>query len=300
MEGALDLRESPMFRIAAAVAALLFSFLTAPSAAAAAPATDVLWGACPAYPGGSSLSAAQRVVDKWGAGVHIRQFTNASSSLPWNPVPSGSLMHRSYKPPTTITNAAIDTLLRAAEGHYVTFWHEPENDGLSTSARNARINLMNRLYDRNVALGRPATVVPTFTGWMFAANNSGGARTRDLWDGVKGDLLGVDYDGIHSYGTEYDDETDEVMEWLADNPEYRGWAIPEFGTSRRPSDPSGAGRTAWMREQVGFFLDAPIPPETVDWFDYNTSAHDTVGEGLNSIQPGSPEFVYWQSLVALN
>jgi hypothetical protein len=285
--------------LAALAASLTFAALPAP-AAAAAPESDILWGACPAYPGGSSASAAQRVVDKWGQGVHIRQFTNASSSLPWNGVPDGSLMHRSYKPPTTITDAAIDALLRAAEGHYVTFWHESENDGLSTSQRNARINLMNRLYERNVALGRPATVVPTFTGWMFAANNSNGARLRDQWDGVKGDLLGVDYDGIHSYSTEYDDETENVMRWLADNPEYRGWAIPEFGTSRRPSDPTGAGRLAWMQEQVGYFLDAPILPETVDWFDYNTGSHDTVSEGLNSLQPGSPEYVYWRGLVSLN
>jgi hypothetical protein len=276
----------------------LVALLVVPVAAAEADEDDIWWGACTPNPGGSSGSAAQRTVDKWGAPVYLRQFVSAGS-LSWSGQPSGSLMHRSYKPPSTITDAAIDGLLRSAEGHYITFWHEPDNDGLSGSARRARIGLMNRLYDRNVALGRPAIVVPTFTGWMFSNQTSDSYR-KNQWRDVKGDLLGVDFDGIHSYSTSYADETNEVMDWLDDNPEYQGWAIPEFGTSRRPSDPSGVGRVAWMQRQVEVFVSAPVPPEAVAWFDYNTGAHDTVAEGVNAIEPGSPEFGYWQGLINLN
>jgi hypothetical protein len=133
------------------------------------------------------------------------------------------LLHRSYKPLTTVTNTQIDELLLKARGHWITFWHESDNDGLSASARADRIALMNRLYDRNVALGRPVTVVPTFTGWMFSDQTTDAYR-KDFWRGVKGDLVGVDYDGIHNSGTDYDDETVEVMQWLAEYPEYTGWA----------------------------------------------------------------------------
>ena len=260
---------------------------TTPTTNPPPPPSGVMWGSSVA--GTSNNGSA--VQTKFGEPkVYVRQFIGSTLSWP-SSVPDGVLLHRSFKPPTSITNAQIDNLLLQAEGHWVTFWHEPDNDGLSASGRADRIALMNRLYDRNVALGRPVTVVPTFTGGMFADYRD--EAYKQQWAGVKGDLLGVDYDGIHSYTTDYDDETDEVMDWLDQNTEYVGWAVPEFGTSRQSSDSTGNGRRAWMEEQVGYMVDAPVQPSGVAWYDYNSTPQ-------NSIEPGTPEYNYWKSLIDTN
>lgn len=258
------------------------------------------FGACPTNPGGTSAAAAQTVVTKMGTGAAVRQFM--TSILDWPTVPTGSLMWRSYKPATTVTDAQIDALLMAAAGHLVTFWHESDNDGLTATARAARIALMNRLYDRNVALGRPATIVPIFTGGFFA--DYGTQANRDLWASVKGDLIGVDMDGVHDttapIGISYADETAEVMDWIAAHPECDGWAIGEFGTSRQPYDATGVMRRDWMAAQVGVFLAAPIKPTVINVYDYDTSAHNGATTDYNRLNDPSPELDYWRSLVAQN
>lgn len=259
----------------------------------------VWYGACPENPGGTSAAAAATVVTKLGTPVAIRQFMGAS--LSWPAVPDGCLMHRSYKPSTSVTDAAIDGLLTAAEGHLVTFWHEPDNDELTPTARAARIALMNRLYDRNMALGSPCIIVPTFTGGLFA--NYTDDSERDLWfgpSGVKGDLIGIDCDGVHDatapIGFTYVDEIDKVLELIAENEDqgFWGWTIPEFGTGRPADDTDGTARATWMADQVeDVFMTAAIEPYAVLWYDYD------VGVDVR-LYDSTPELDLWLDYVALN
>lgn len=262
------------------------------------PSAAVQFGACP-NAGGTSAAAAQSVVTKFGTKASIRIFHGSADPLTWTPVPAGSVAQQSFKPATTITDAQIDSLLNAARGNLITFWHEPDNDGLTATARAARIALMNRLYDRNVALGRPATVVPTFTGGFFASY--GTQANRDLWADVKGDLVGLDADGVQdtnggpTYDLTYQDEVDNVLKWITANPEYKGWTVPEFNTSRASWDTTGNIRRDWAKDQVdNVFMKAAIKPTAVMWFDYNAS---TTSEAMPN---PSPELTYWKSLVVNN
>jgi hypothetical protein len=272
--------------------------------------TGTLFGACPTNPGGASLTAAQTVAQKFGGIPAVRQFNGAE--LTWNATPAKTAVHRSWKPAASVTNAQIDTLLRAADAdavkngvkHILTFWHEPDNDSLSAGARADRIALINRLHERKVALGlKNVQTSVIFTGGFFASYGS--QANRDLWNGVKGDLVGLDADGVHTtttsatdYTTKYDDEVANVKKFMATNI-FVGWTVPEFGTSRQNYfDPTGSKRAAWMKYWGEYF--AAQGAAQVLFYDYDTSAHNGTTDNYNVIKTGTSEFTVWKALIAKN
>lgn len=261
------------------------------------PPGNTLFGANPVNPGGESASAAQGVVTKFGSGATVRQFltdiTTSGGGPNWPAVPAGSLVHRSYKPTTDVTNAQIDALIRAAQGHWLTFWHESDNDGLSSSAIASRTALMNRLYDRNVALGRLVTVVHVVTGQFMSDYRD--ESWKAPWRNVKADLIGVDMDGPQGYGVTYADELSETLRWIQEESidGYVGWTVPEFGVARTSSDSNGSGRLAWMQREVDLLTRANPKPRAIHWYDYMmTNDYRLIS--------GTQEYNYWRGLVATN
>ena len=272
-----------------------------PSPTPTTPVTSTRYGAC--ITNGGTLAS---TITKWGPKVHVRQFISSGNSNPptWTDVPNGTVVHRSYKPPTTITTAQIDALLTAAGNdrslgdpkHKITFWHESDNDGLTGTALTARINLMNRLYDENVRLGRPVIVEHVVTGQFMADYRD--ESWKQPWRAVKADSIGVDFDGGGpSDATSFTDEIGETMDWLRDertNGEYdEGWSVPEFGRGR-DSGETGQSRVAWMQREVNKMVNASTPPDYVDWYDYLADVEPY------PIEVGSPEYDYWKTLISAN
>ena len=115
---------------------------------------DPLWvGACPRIPGGSSLSAAQRVIDVWGNRAAVRQFNGGGLGTPLR-IPNTPLIHYSWKPSSAsaITTSNVSaTLDQAVEGDQIIVaevWHEIDKkvrDGVFS--RNDGIGRKNKFYD---------------------------------------------------------------------------------------------------------------------------------------------------------
>lgn len=234
------------------------------TAAAAVPytpafaAADPLWvGACPRIPGGSSLSAAQRVTSLWGTRAAVRQFNGGGLGTPLR-VPNCPLIHYSWKPSSAgaITTSNVSaTLDEAVEGDQIIVaevWHEIDKkvrDGVFS--RSNGIGRKNKFYDVVKDLyGDRVLVANTLTGWEADPDNSRTGGDIRGWNDVDADLLGMDFDGIkptsRSY-VGYFDELESVHEFLAASGSglYSGWAIPEFGAPRYSGDPQGTYRAAW-------------------------------------------------------
>jgi len=248
------------------------------------------------------------VVAKYGKGATVRQFFTPLT-VPAS-IPAGTIMHVSAKPASTITDAEIDAWLKALKGHVVTIRHEPDNDGMSSAQIAEWKTLNNRVYDRNVALGRPCLVAPTFTGGLFASY--GNDTTRDLWmDGLNGDLLGFDFDGVHDnqtskpadlvyrVGSKAITNADEIANAKRYIAKYaaNGWqgiTVPEFGISRATWDTTGEGRAKWIRGNGGRFIEADT--YLCHWYDFR----DTKTGISDIVDAGSPEHEALSELVAAN
>lgn len=190
----------------------------------------------------------------------------------------------------------------------VTFRHEPDNDGM-TAAQIAQWKAdSNRLYDRNVALGRPCLIAPTFTG-NFWSNHTTDAQ-RDVWlSGLKGDLFGDDQDGVHDnqtakpadlvyrVGSSEMTNADEIanlqralVKYAANG--WTGFCVPEFGTSRAAWDTTGEGRAKWMRDNAARFVAAGAV--SIHWYDHAAAGKSDV------LDAGTPEYAVLRTLVAGN
>lgn len=276
------------------------------SASVAYQIASTFFGACPANPGGESLAAAQTVIAKWGTGAAGRQFYAASSSFGTPKHPAGaSVVHSSYRPPDSSVNsgsldAQIEALIAATpNGDILEFWHESDNDGLTSSQRTARIASKNRLYDIKQTVKPGVLVAHTMTGGFWASY--GNDATRDAWLATaRGDLYGLDADGAHSYTgptyvTSYADEVANVRRYLGRFAlKWPGWTTPEFGTSRQPWDTTGAARADWFGEQSEILSGGGS--YAVMAYDYNTSAHNTATD-YNQLKVGTPEFATFAELI---
>jgi hypothetical protein len=268
-----------------------------------APSAGTLYGACLTNGGNEAA-----VLTKFGQGAAIRRFYQ--ETLTWPSVPSGCpAIHISYKPSQSqvlagTLNGQIDQLLERADDSgkivYLTFWHESDNDGLSSAGITDRVRASNHVYDRVEAWGNPRIQYgPIHTGGFFADYT--GDSKRAPWSGMKGHFLGADMDGVHdgkTYDISYADETARVVA-LVSEWGYEYWTVPEFGTSRRPDDPTGEPRADWFEQWAGHF--AEHGAAQVLLYDYDTSANDDHPAGpYNVVVDGSPELAVWRGLVATN
>jgi hypothetical protein len=266
------------------------------------------FGACVANPGGTSATAMQTVVNKWGTGSAVRVFNGSDISTgPAHPT-GVSVVHASYKPSVASVNSgALDAqiealILRTQPGDTIEFWHEPDNDGLTGQGITDMINAKNRLYEIKQRIKPSVNVAATMTGGFFANYTS--ESVRSLWYGLKGDLIGLDADGVHdttgpTYDMTYADEITGVKNFIARNAAngWKGFGVPEHGTSRQPWDTTGQARANWFAAQTKLFIDAGA--RYVMLYDYNTSAHNLVDD-YNQIYSGTPEYTLWRNLVAGN
>lgn len=227
-------------------------------AAPAHAARDPLWvGACPRIPGGSSLTAAQRVTSLWGTRAAIRQFNGGGLGTPLR-IPDCPLIHYSWKPSSSgaITTSNVSaTLDQAVEGDQIIVaevWHEIDKkvrDGVFS--RSNGIGRKNKFYDVVKTLyGNRVLVANTLTGWEADPDNSRTDGDITPWADVDADLLGIDLDGIKPSSRTYPgylDEIGPVHDFLTSSRAdlYTGWAVPEFGAPRASGDPSGTIRAAW-------------------------------------------------------
>lgn len=269
-------------------------------------AVATYFGACPTNPGGESLAAAQTVLTKWGTGASIRQFkTNISNS---NHPSGASIVHTSMRPDkASVLNGSLDSVITSLinstpNGDIIEFYHEPDNDDLTSAGITEMIAVKNYLYDMKQAIKPGVKVAATFTGGFWASY--GNDATRDTWiSTLRCDLLGLDADGVHdstgpTYGMSYADEVANVKRYMTRFAfKFPGWTVPEFGTSRQPWDTTGTPRASWIDAQSQTFVDNGA--YAVMFYDYNTSAHNTETD-YNVIKTGTPEFTTWQARVASN
>lgn len=252
-----------------------------------------LFGACPTNPGGESFSAAQRVIDKWGTGVAIRQF-RSELATPHNPE-GATIVHTSYKPNLDdVISGKLDAQIRAVAkatpaGHIVEIWHEADSKVRSGSIdKNKVIEAKNRFYDLVKAENPDALVCTTYTGWLFEPKSK---LNLEEWAGVKADLLGVDLDGIQSWP--YPDYTDEIPRAATAAAQwgYQGWCVPELGMDIQPQDTGGVARAEWILKYAKLLKD--YGAKYVAWFDYAMSAARTPGYQLHT----PLEVAAWRSLI---
>lgn len=210
-------------------------------------------GGCPESPGGTSLAAQSGVVTKYGKGVAVRQFFSTfGAAVPRNP--DAGLLHASFKDynMANITEAKLkSTFANLKEGDVVELGHESDNDGLTGTALQARIDLKNKFFDTTRKVRPDLLICHTFTGWLFEPK-SGKINEVNMWlSKVKADIIGLDCDGIRPANLPY---TDYKAEFAAALPMldkyasmgYKWISIPEFGCPRIPSqDPEGEIRAAY-------------------------------------------------------
>lgn len=199
---------------------------------------------------GTTAAAQARVIDKWGSGIAVRQFFTAFSQVAPRDSRIG-VVHASWKP--TSVSAITETAVRAAcanlrAGDVVEVWHESDKkvrDGLYTHSE--ALARKNRFYEIVKAVRPDLLVANTLTGWEAEPGNSATRGNIDKWAEVRADLLGLDCDGIHGYPyPNYDGEIATARAFLAKFPAYKGWCVPEFGTSRdAANDASGQVRATW-------------------------------------------------------
>jgi hypothetical protein len=287
---------------------------------------STVYGACPITDDGAS-EVASNVTAKWGTWASARLFFG--STLTKAARPAGVLLHVSAKPPLTITDAQIDDWLAWYAGHIVTLYHESDNDGLSATARGDRIGLWNRLYDRNVALGHPCMVSHVFVGTFWGASTTD--ATRDLWmNTAKGDLIGLDYDGVHDLhtaappdGVSYYANTGaqtgtsnlmspatrlaNIQRYLVSKAAngWTGYTIPEFGTSVAPWDTNGHGRAAWLANSTSQFLATnviPTPAYAVHLYDDRVGTKDDVlyASAPTPTATDNTDYDYWHAKTVSN
>lgn len=242
---------------------------------------------------GTGSSAQPIVVAKWGTDIAVRQFfTGFAQIAPRDP--SVSIVHASWKPSSV--SAITESAVRAATanllpGDCVEVWHEADKkvrDGIFAHAEG--IARKNRFYDV-VRIVRPdLLVVNTLTGWEADPNNSTTRGNIDKWAEVRADLLGLDCDGVHGWPyPNYDGEIATAKAFLAKFPAYKGWCVPEFGTSRNATnDADGRTRAMWALGYAEKFAGAGA--EYVCLYEYES----TVGNAFTT----AAELSAWRAVTA--
>lgn len=211
------------------------------------PKQRTLFGACPEKPGGESLAAALRVVEKWGDGAAVRQFKGALT--PPSADSRFGLVHTSYKPQIAdVIAGRLDNQIRAVAeatpaGHVLEVWHEADKkvtDGVASYAD--LVAAKNRFYDVVKSVRPDVLVANTVTGWLTDPKSKGDV---DRWGAVRADVFGIDCDGVRPTRlpyTNYEDETATALAFI-DRHGYDWFAVPEFGCPRIPdADPDGTTR----------------------------------------------------------
>lgn len=224
-----------------------------------------LFGSCPAYPGGESLTAARTVTNKWGAGAAVRQFKGNLSA----PNQVGSITHTSYKPAITDLlagrlDSAIGTVVAGCRaGDVLEVWHEADKkvtDGVDTYER--LVAAKNYFYVKAKALRPDVLIANTLTGWLMEPTRSPQPDWR-RWGAVKADVVGIDCDGVHPTRLPYTDYQGEsararaFVDEFAGNG-YRWYAVPEYGCGRMAIDPDGIERAKAYRAQADRWAADPL------------------------------------------
>jgi hypothetical protein len=276
-----------------------------------------LLGACPIKPGSFTGDV---VMDKWGEGVALRRFWSTSgfpTSISKNP--RAGLEHISfYLSPadttafptdTTLQNACLAALRSIPVADRPKIMVEALHEGDEKVNRGTAagwsipqvIAAKNKFYELAKSVDPNFLVVATYTAWLFDPDNTG--KNPDAWGTVKADVLGLDYDGVHSYP--YPEYSDEVVrlkafltKWGGASGYYKYWTVPEFNTSRGNHltagvDTNGTERAAWMKQYADLFSSPSYTAVgaalAVMWYDYESSAGVVVA-------PGSAEFTQWKAL----
>jgi hypothetical protein len=244
------------------------------------------------------------VITKWGSGTAIRQFFGSDITKGPNHPSGATVVHSSYKPDVaSVNNGSLDAQItaliqRTQAGDIIEFYHEPDNDGLDATGIANMIAAKNRLYDLKQQVKPSVNVAATMTGGFFASYTS--ESTRVPWYSLRGDLVGLDADGVHdttgpTYDMTYADEIAGAKTFMTRNTTWKGWTVPEHGTSRQPWDTTGNARANWFSAQIKLFIDNGA--YAVMLYDYNTSAHNT-STNYNQVYAGTPEFTVWTGAIA--
>lgn len=276
------------------------------------PTGSTYFGAEPS-PAGNGTTNQQQLINKFGGRPSTRQFLGTNwTSLPVH-IAGISVAQWSWSPQdANVISGSLDDAIAAhvaamKNGDIFTYAHESDNDGLTAAQTTDRIAAMNRCYDICKATKPGVYVAPTHTGYMFSPNNPGAAAKQTLWSTVKGDLLGVDFDGVHAADADgsyakinYKGHIPNVKAYLT---KYKakgwiGWTIPEWATSRITSfDPDGTKRAAWISDQGAAFVTGGA--YACQYFDHAKDAGDTTAS-INTIANPSPELTALKQLVASN
>lgn len=272
-------------------------------AATTVPDIKTQWGACSANPGGSGLTALQRILSKWATLldklVAGRLFvSDGFTSLPT--IPDGfSVLHISWKPSVAdliagrldadiiaMVNWATNLINTKHIWIVVEAIHEPDvkfRKGTDTIAN--YVGAKNKFYDVVKSVNADLDVASTLSGWTF-----NGSIDTEPWAYIKADILGVDLDGIAST-TAYFDYTAAMarIAKFADTYGYR-IAIPEFGEPRLANDTNGSARATWIKTQTDMLK--KYSPEYVMFYDYDTTNPYQLTTSL--------EIAAWKALIAEN
>lgn len=277
-------------------------------------ATKPYYGSCPTSGGGSP----QATRNKYGEGTSIRVFMTSLTERPASRPNGSSIMWWSYKPtPSALLSGSLDSQLRSVlddmrPGDVLTFHHERDNDGIDGNAAAVQEwkNENNYLYDFTKAYKPSVLTGPVFTGGLMANYTS--ASRRNLWcTGIKGDIFGVDCDGVHirdaSHPNEmnynriqYTDELNNCQAYMAhpSNEGFQKIGVAEFITARKnPPDPTGSIRAGWMSDQCDIFEEFGVYAVCV--YDFAFGTHNTAND-MNLLPNPSPELTVMQARVATN
>jgi hypothetical protein len=285
-----------------------------PTPPAPAPVVRTKFGACPPKPGDASGNLA---IAKWGPGIALRRYTSAfPTTLAAHP--KSSLDHISFSVPSaawlvSFANGSYDAActamvksIPAADRPRVVLEliHEGNNkvNGGNGYTIPIVIAAKNRFYDLVKAVDKSIRVASTHTAWLFDPDSK---ENPDDWGPVKADVLGVDFDGIHSFPyPDYADELPEIraflLKWGGPSGYYSQWSVPEVGASRANKltaglDDTGAKWASWAKGYAETWRSASATSvgaaAFVCWYDYES----TPG---NEIPAGSLMFQTWADLIA--
>jgi hypothetical protein len=273
-------------------------------------------------PAGNSTTSQQGLINKWGGRPASRHYFGANSTgLPVHiagiSVAQWSWSWGSLDAQVVAGNHDAYFASCAAamkNGDIATYAHESDNKGLTGTALSNRIGAMNRFYDvfKNTKPG--VFVSPTHTGYMFSPKNPSGAALRTTWGAVKGDLIGLDLDGVHMDNGNYPGATDYTAidylghvtvakNFITANKArgYIGWTVPETMTSRITSfDPTGSKRAAWFQKNLTYMKNGGAYAVHVWDFPRPANLGGESTAAFNVIPNPSPEYTVVKSFIAGN
>lgn len=226
------------------------------------PEPTILLGACPRFPGGTTLEAANRVGRVWGEQAVVRQFLGGISQPAYRPENAALTCHSwsLAMDPATATDAQLtEALSRLKPGDRVSWCHEfrvkfgekrlfrgrPITKDVYVSAFNT--------FTRRVRDLRPDLIVTFIITGGEAFGWGLGTDVVTYWKDIDCDEVGLDLDGIVFKDKSYGDWGVATKEGrrLADTIAKKGLlCAPEVGTVLTPDDPTGFFRSAFVSETL--------------------------------------------------